>query len=46
VKTRSDQVAKDVVALAKKYGASVAIEKLGFRSRRHEKNRKANQKIN
>ena len=46
VKTRSGQVAKEVVELAKKYGASVAIEKLGFRSRRHEKNRKANRKIN
>ena len=46
VKTRSGQVAKEVITLAQKYGASVAIEKLGFRSRRHEKNRKANQKIN
>jgi IS605 OrfB family transposase len=46
VKTRSGQVAKEVVALAHRYGASVAIEKLGFRSRKHEKNRKANQKIN
>ena len=46
VTTRSGQVAREIVVLAKKYNASVAREKGNFRSRKHEKNRKANRKIN
>jgi len=46
VTTRSGQVGKEIVVLAKKYDASVAVERGGFSSRKHEKNRKANRKIN
>jgi len=46
VKTRSGQVAKEIVNLAKSYCASIAIEKLGVEGRRHKFNKKANKKIN
>jgi len=46
VKTRSGQVAKEIVNLAKSYDASIAIEKLSLRSRKHRFNKKANRKIN
>ena len=46
VKTRSGQVAKEIVNIAKLYNASVAIEKLDIRGRRGKFNKKANRKIN
>ncbi len=53
VKTRSGQVAKEIIHLAEKYNASVAIEKLKFRAKRKKRvegekkfNRKAAKKIN
>ncbi len=46
VKTRSGQVAKEIVNLALKYNASVTIEKLSIRGRKRKFNKKANRKIN
>ncbi|GCC11460.1 putative transposase DNA-binding domain protein [archaeon] len=46
VKTRSGQIDKEIVNLALKYDASVAVEKLSIRGRRHRMNKKANRKIN
>ena len=46
VKTRSGQTVKEIVNLAKSYDASIAIEKLGVRGRKHRFNKKANRKIN
>ncbi|GBE54975.1 putative transposase [archaeon BMS3Bbin15] len=46
VKTRSAQIAKEIVNLATKYNASITVEKLTIRGRRHRLNRKANRKIN
>ena len=46
VKTRSGQVAKDIINLARSFNASIAIEKLSIQGRRHKFNRKTNQKIN
>jgi len=45
VKTRSGQVAKEIVNLAKSYDASITIEKLSIRGRKHEFNKKTNRKI-
>lgn len=46
VKTRSGQIAKEIVNIAKRYNASIAIEKLSIRGRRGNINKKANRKIN
>jgi len=46
VKTRSGQIAKELVNLAKSYDASIAIEKLSIRGRRRKFSRKTNKKIN
>jgi IS605 OrfB family transposase len=46
VKTRSGQIAKEIVNIAKYYNASIAIEKLSIRGRRSKFNKKANRKIN
>jgi len=46
VKTRSGQVAKEIVNLAKQYDASIAIEKLSIRGRKHKFGKEANKKIN
>jgi len=46
VKTRSGQVAKEIVNIARSFNASVAIEKLAIRGRRGKFNKKANRKIN
>ena len=46
VKTRSAQIAKEIVTLATKYNASVAVEKLSIHGRKHRMNKKANRKIN
>lgn len=46
VKTRSGQIAKEIVNIAKAYDASIAIEKLSIRGRKHKFNKKANRKIN
>ncbi|GBE54706.1 putative transposase DNA-binding domain protein [archaeon BMS3Bbin15] len=46
VKTRSAQIAKEIVTLATKYNASIAVEKLNIRGRKHRMNKKANRKIN
>jgi len=46
VKTRSGQIAKEIVNLAVEYNASVAIEKLTIRGRKHQFNKTANRKIN
>ena len=47
VKTRSGQIAKEIVNLAKKFDAGIAIEKLkNIRGKRGKFNRKANRKIN
>jgi len=46
VKTRSGQIAKEIVELAVEYHATVAIEKLTIRGRKHQFNRSANRKIN
>jgi len=47
VKTRSGQITKQIINLAKKYNASVAIERLrNLRAKRGEFNRRSNQKIN
>ncbi|NMG83541.1 MAG: IS200/IS605 family element transposase accessory protein TnpB [Methanosarcinales archaeon] len=46
VKTRSGQIAKEIVELAVKHSASIAIEKLTIRSRKHQFNKTANRKIN
>ena len=46
VKNRSGEVAKQVVAIAKKYGASVVIEKLSIRGRKRRFRKKSNRKIN
>jgi len=46
VKTRSGQVAKEIVALAKSYNASIAIETLSIRGRKGKFDKKANRKIN
>lgn len=46
IKTRSGQIAKEIVNLAKSYDASIAIEKLSIRGRRRKFSRKANKKIN
>ncbi len=44
VKTRSGQIAKEIINLAKSYNASIAIEKLSIRARK-QYNKKANRKI-
>jgi len=46
VKTRSGQVAKEIVNLAQFFNASVTIEKLSIRGGRGKFNKKANRKIN
>ncbi len=46
VKTRSGQIAKEIVNLALKYNASITVEKLSIRGRKHRMNKKANRKIN
>jgi len=46
VKTRSGQIAKEIVNLAESYDASIAIEKLSVRGRKHRFDKKANMKIN
>ncbi|GBE55247.1 putative transposase DNA-binding domain protein [archaeon BMS3Bbin15] len=46
VNTRSAQIAREVVTLATEYNASVAVEKLSIRGRKHRMNKKANRKIN
>jgi IS605 OrfB family transposase len=47
VKTRSGQIAKEIVSLAKFYNAYVSVEKLkNLRSKRGNFNKKANRKIN
>lgn len=46
VNTRSGQVAKEIVNLALKYGASIAIELLTIRGRKRKFNKKTNRKIN
>lgn len=46
VKNRSGEVAKQVVAVAKKYGASIAIEKLSIPGRKRGFSKKSNRKIN
>ena len=46
VKTRSGQVAKEIVNIARSFNASIAIEKLSIGGRRHKFNRNANRKIN
>jgi IS605 OrfB family transposase len=46
VKNRSGEVAKQVVAVAKKYGASIAIEKLSIPGRKRGFSKKTNRKIN
>jgi len=47
VKTRSGQIAKEIVNLAKSYNACISIEKLkDLRSKKGQFNRSANQKIN
>ncbi len=45
VKTRSAQIVKDIIKLAAKYDASIAIEKLSIHGRKHKFNKKANGKI-
>jgi len=45
VKTRSGQIAKQIVNLAMSYNASIAIEKLNVRGRKGDFNRNANRKI-
>ena len=45
VKTRSGQIAKEIVNLAVEYNASIAIEKLTIRGRKHKFNKTANRKI-
>ena len=47
VKTRSGQIAKEITALARKYNASIAMEKLkNMRGKRGRINKKSNRKIN
>lgn len=46
VKTRSGQIAKEIVNLASSYNASIAIEKLSIRGKRGRFNKNANKKIN
>lgn len=46
VKTRSGQVAKEIVNIAKEYDASIAIENLRIGGRKHKFNKEANRKIN
>ena len=46
VKTRSGQISKEIVNIAKSYNASVAIEKLSIRGRKGKFNKTANRKIN
>ena len=46
VKTRSGQVAKEIMNLANGYNASIAIEDLEIRGRKHQFNKKSNRKIN
>lgn len=46
VKNRSGEVSKQIVVLAKRYGASVAIEKLSIRGRKHGFSKKSNRKVN
>ena len=47
VKTRSGQIAKEIVNIAKQHNAYISIEKLkDLRSRRGQYNKKANRKIN
>jgi len=46
VKNRSGEVAKQIVTLAKRFDASVAIEKLGIRGRKRKFSKKSNRKIN
>lgn len=45
VRTRSGQVVKEIVNLAKSYNASIAVEKLSIRGRKRRFNKKANRKI-
>ena len=45
VKTRSGQIAKEIVNLAKSYGASITIEKLSFRGKLCRFGKEANRKI-
>jgi IS605 OrfB family transposase len=46
VKNRSGEVAKQVVAVAEKYGASVAVERLSIRGRKRMFRKKSNREIN
>ncbi len=47
VKTRSGQIAKDIVNIARKYSAYISIEKLkNLRGKKGKFNKKANRKIN
>lgn len=46
VKTRSGQIAKEIVMLAKKHGAYIAIEKLNIGAKKKQFNKKVNNKIN
>jgi len=46
VKTRSGQVVKEILNLAKSYNVSIAIEKLSIKGRKNKFNKKANRKIN
>jgi len=46
VKTRSGQVAKEIINIARSFNASIAIEKLSIGGRRDKFNRNANRKIN
>ncbi|MFB0545229.1 MAG: RNA-guided endonuclease TnpB family protein, partial [Asgard group archaeon] len=46
VKTRSGQIAKEIVNLALENNASISIEKLSIRGKKRKFNRKANRKIN
>lgn len=46
IKTRSGQVAKEIVNIARSFNASIAIEKLSIRGRKGRFNKAANRKIN
>jgi len=45
VKTRSGQIAKEIVNLAKKYKAYVVVERLNIKGKKHKYNKKTNGKI-
>jgi IS605 OrfB family transposase len=45
VKNRSGEVAKQITAIAKKYNASIALERLSIQGREHKFRKKSNRKI-